>query len=123
MKLLLVSLLLVSASVVAFAADDASLTGKWQIKRIAAERESQLDCTFDQKNGDLTGTCNSDRGTVAISGKVEGKNVTWTHKTESEGGTVTVEYTGKIDSATKITGKVLAVEFSVEGEFTATRAK
>jgi len=123
MRTLLIVFLLAAAAVVAPAADDASLSGKWQIKRIAAERESQLDCTFNQKNGDLTGTCTSDRGTVAISGKVEGKTVTWTHKTDSEGGTVTVEYTGKIDSATRITGKVLAVEFSVEGEFTATRSK
>lgn len=124
MKIPLIALLLAAAAVPAPAADDASLTGKWQIQRSAAGNESQQDCTFTQKNGDLTGTCNStDRGTVEISGKVNGKNVTWTYKGESPGGPVTVIYTGTVESATRITGKVTAVEFSIEGDFTATRSK
>ena len=60
---------------------------------------------------------------VQISGKVDGKNVTWTYKGDSQGGPVTVVYTGTVESGSRITGKVLAVEFSIEGEFTATRAK
>jgi hypothetical protein len=52
---------------------------------------------------------------------VDDKNVTWTEKSESEGGPVTVVYKGTIESATKMTGKVTAVEFSIEGEFKATR--
>jgi hypothetical protein len=45
-------------------------------------------------------------------------------KSDSPGGPVTVVYTGTVDSgATKITGKVAAIEFSIEGEFTATRSK
>ena len=123
MRLVLLSLLLASAAVLAPAADDASLSGKWQIQRSAAGRESQLDCTFTQKNSDLTGSCSSDRGKVEISGKVDGKSVTWTHKSESEGGPVTVVYQGTVESATKITGKVTAIEFSIEGEFTATRSR
>jgi hypothetical protein len=60
---------------------------------------------------------------VQISGKVDGTKVTWTYKGESPGGVVTVVYTGTVESPLKITGKVTAVEFSIEGEFTATRAK
>jgi hypothetical protein len=123
MKTSLIAFLLAAAAVVAPAADDAALSGKWQIQRSAAGNESQQDCTITQKNSDLTGTCKDDRGTVEISGKVEGKNVTWTYKGDSPGGTVTVVYTGTVESASKITGKVAALEFSIEGEFTATRSK
>src|ERR1700732_1079059 len=99
MKISLIAFLLAAAAVIALAADDASLSGKWQIQRSAAGNESQQDCTFTQKNSDLTGTCNStDRGTVQISGKVDGKSVTWTYKGESPGGPVTVVYTGTIES-------------------------
>lgn len=110
------------AAVLAPAADDASLSGKWQVQRSAAGNESRQDCTFAQKNNDLTGTCHSDRGTVEIGGKVDGKSVTWSYKGDSPGGPVTVVYKGTIQSATKITGKVTAIEFSIEGEFTATRS-
>ena len=124
MKLPLTAFLLVASAALASAADDSSLTGKWQIQRSAAGNESQQDCTFTQKNSDLTGTCDSaDRPTVQISGKVDGKAVTWTYKGESPGGPVTVVYTGTVESANKVTGKVTAVEFSIEGDFTATRAK
>ena len=124
MKIPLIACLLAAAAVLASAADDASLSGKWQIQRSAAGNESQQDCTFTQKDRDLTGTCSAtDRETVQISGKVDGKRVTWTYKGESPGGPVTVVYTGAVESASKITGKVTAVEFSIEGDFTATRAK
>ena len=124
MRIPLVTFLLTAAAVVVPAADDSSLTGKWQIQRSAAGNESQQDCTFTQKDNDLTGTCTStDRGTVQISGKVDGKSVTWTYKGESPGGTVTVVHKGTVESSSKITGTLIAVEFSIEGEFTATRAK
>ena len=124
MKKPLIASSLAAAAVLALAADDASLSGKWQIQRSAAGNESQQDCTFTQTNSDLTGTCSAtDRETVQISGKVDGTRVTWTYQGESPGGPVTVVYTGTVESANKVTGKVTAVEFSIEGEFTATRAK
>lgn len=123
MKTLFLCFSLTASVIVALAADDASLNGKWQIQRNAGGNQSTQDCTFIQKDNGLTGTCTSDQGTVQISGKVAGKSVTWTYKGDSQGGPVTVVYTGTIDSATKITGTVIAVEFSVEGEFTATRSK
>ncbi|MBI2686640.1 MAG: hypothetical protein HYX27_10015 [Acidobacteria bacterium] len=122
MRVLLLSFLLASAAIAAPADDSVSLNGKWQIHRIAAGRESRQECTFTQKNNDLTGTCRSDQGTVEISGKVDGKKVTWTYKGQSEGGAVTVVYKGTMDSATKIIGTVSALEYGVEGEFTATQA-
>ena len=85
--------------------------------------KSRQDCTFTQKANDLTGTCSSDAGPVQITGKVDGKSVTWTYKGDSAGGPVTVVYKGTIDSVDRIAGTVTAVEFSIEGEFTATRSK
>ncbi len=122
MKTPFASLLLAAAGLLS-AADDATLTGKWQVQRSAAGNESRQDCTFTQKDNDLKGTCISDRGTVGISGKVAGKNVTWTYKSDSQGGLVTVNHKGTIESPDRITGTLTVVEYSVEGEFTATRVK
>jgi hypothetical protein len=107
----------------ALAADDTSLSGNWQVDSAAGGSQSRQACALTQKANELTGTCNSERGTVELKGKVDGKNVTWTYKTDSPGGLVTVVYKGTIDSADKMAGTLLAVEYSVEGEFTATRSK
>jgi hypothetical protein len=128
MKISLIAFLLAAAAAVAPAAEDVGLSGKWEIQRSAAGTESRQDCVITQKESALTGTCRDERGTVQMSGKVDGKHVTWSYKGESPGGPLTVVYNGTIvspenDSPEKITGKVLAVEFSIEGEFTATRAK
>jgi preprotein translocase subunit SecD len=72
---------------------------------------------------DVSGTCKSERGTVQFTGKVEGDRIEWGYKTESEGGPVTVVFKGKVASQDKMSGSVLAVEFSVEGEFSATRMR
>ncbi len=122
MRLFLLSFLLTSAAVVV-AGDNASLSGKWQIQYSIADREGKLGCTFTQKDSELTGTCTSDRGDLATTGKVEGKNVTWTYKTDSEGGPVTVVYKGIVEADGKIAGTIAAVEFGVEGEFKATSSK
>jgi hypothetical protein len=105
------------------AADGDSLSGRWLVHRSAGGNESQIDCAFTQKNNDLTGTCESDRGRLQLTGKLDGKLITWTHKSESPGGPVTVVYKGTVESTAKITGTLTAVEFAIEGEFTATRAK
>jgi hypothetical protein len=121
MKLSLLPLLL-SASAFAFTADP--LTGKWQIHNSIAGNESDQACTFTQKNEDLTGTCTSDQGgSVTISGKVDGKKVTWSYKSEYNGSPLTLSYEGKLESETKIVGTVNVAEFSVEGEFTANQSK
>jgi len=123
MKLLLASLLLASASVAAYAADDASIAGKWQIQTSVAGNESTYPCTFEHKESELTGGCSPELGAVQIKGKVEGKKVTWTYKTEYNGSPLTVTFKGTLDAAGKIAGSVVAEEYGVEGEFTATQPK
>ena len=75
------------------------------------------------KDKELTGTCNTDRGSVQITGKVDEKNVTWKYQSEYNGSPLTVSFKGTMDSATKIKGRVAAEEFGVEGDFTATQSK
>jgi len=123
MRPLFLVFLLAAVAVLVPAADDSSIAGNWQVHTSAAGREGKADCALVQKSGELTGTCTTDRGTVPIAGKVEGKRVTWTYKTDSEGGPVTVVFDGTAESADKMAGKVTALEFSIEGEFTATRSK
>ena len=118
MKRALLALLLLATT----AAEEASLSGKWKVKRSANGNDSEQECSITQKDGTLSGTCvSAGREPVKISGKVDGKSVTWTYKGDSPGGMVTVVYKGTLESANKISGTVTAVEFNVEGEFSATR--
>jgi hypothetical protein len=124
MKILYPGLLLISAAALAPAAYNPSLNGKWQVHNSIAGNESDQACTFTQKDADLTGSCSSENGTVTISGKINGKKVTWTYKSEYNGAPLTVAYDGVLDSAAaKISGSVNVPEFSADGEFTATQSK
>ncbi len=123
MKAMLRSLLLVSAAALVSAGDNPSLIGKWQVHNSISGNESDQTCTFTQKDSDLTGSCSSDNGPVDISGKVDGKKVTWAYKSEYNGTPLTVKYQGMVESATKITGSVNVPEFSADGDFTATQSK
>jgi hypothetical protein len=123
MRTLSLPFLLASAAVLAPAADNPSLTGNWQVHTSAAGNESDQACIFAQKDHDLTGSCNTNRGTVQISGKVDEKKVTWMYKSDYNGSPLTVTFNGTLNSTTKITGSVRAEEFGVEGEFSATLSK
>ncbi len=122
MKAFLSSLVLVSVAAVAPAADNSVVAGKWQVHISIAGNENDMTCTMAQKDSDLTGACNSDQGTVNISGKVDGKNITWIYKSEYNGGPITLTYKGTLAAANKISGTVTVEEYSVDGEFTATQA-
>jgi len=115
--------LLISIAVLAVAADNASVAGKWQVHTSIAGNDSDSTCTFTQKDSDLTGTCAGDQGGKDIRGKVDGKKISWSFKSEYNGSPLTVQYEGSLTTDDKITGTTTVPEYSVEGEFTATRAK
>jgi len=123
MKSLLSTVLFVPLAAAGLAADTASLSGNWQVHNSIAGNESDQTCTFTQKDAELTGTCKSEIGTVNLNGKVDGKKVSWVIKTEYNGGPLTLTYNGMLDAADKFNGTVNVEEYSVEGDFTATRAK
>lgn len=116
-------LLLISAAALITAANNPSLSGKWQVHNSIAGNESDQACTFTQKDNDLSGTCSSENGNVNITGKVDGKKVTWTYKSDYNGSPLTVNYEGTVNSDNKISGSVNVPEFSADGDFTATLSK
>ena len=101
----------------------AAVTGTWTVKADVSGNQSESNCTFTQKEADLAGSCTSDRGTVMITGKVDGKTVNWQFDTPYEGQTLTVYYSGTTQSAEKISGTINVQPMNVSGEFTATKAK
>ena len=100
-----------------------SVAGAWTVRADVSGNQSESNCTFTQNEADLTGTCNSDRGPVMITGKVDGKTVSWQFDTQYEGQTLTVYYSGTPQSAEKITGTINVQPMNVSGEFTATKTK
>ena len=118
MKTLLVTFLL---SVAASAVADTTLTGKWQVHTRISDRETDWSCAFTQSGSDLSGTCSADAGSGNVTGKIDGRKVTWTHKfNSSANGPITLNFRGALNSATDITGSVNVEEYGVDGEFTAT---
>lgn len=123
MKTLLLSCVLASMAALVSAAGNPLLDGKWQVHNSIEGNESDQACTFTQKDSNLTGSCTSDNGPVNVTGKVDGKKVTWSYKSEYQGTPLTVNYQGTLDSTNKITGSVNVPEFSADGDFTATQSK
>lgn len=123
MKTLLLSALMVCGAAASLAADNPSLTGKWKIHQSVMGNDSDSDCTFAQKDNDLTGSCTADQGSGKIIGKIDGNKVSWLYETEYNGSPLTVKFTGTVDSAGKIAGAVSVEQFGVDGEFTAMPAK
>ena len=124
MKLLVLSVVLASTSVLALAADSAPISGTWNIHINIAGNESDAVCTFTQKNTDLAGTCKSDSGEGKASGKVDGTKITWSYDSEYNGSPLTLKYVGTLDSAAnKIAGTVNVEQYGVDGDFTATLSK
>ena len=114
---------LVAAPALVAAADNVSVDGKWRVHDSIAGNESDSDCTFVQKVAELTGTCKTDQGSVTIAGKVDGKKVKWSYKSEFNGSPLTVVHEGTLSADNKITGTASVPEYSVDGDFTATQAK
>jgi hypothetical protein len=100
-----------------------SVAGPWTVRADVSGNQSESNCTFTQKEADLSGSCKSDSGTVMITGKVEGKTVSWQFDTLYEGQTLTVYYSGTSESAETIKGTVNVQPMNVSGEFTATKTK
>jgi hypothetical protein len=122
-RIALLALIALSTAAAQTPSQAPSVGGAWTVQADISGNQSESRCTFTQKDADLTGTCNSDRGSVMITGKVDGKTVNWQFDTQYEGQTLTVYYSGTSQSAEKITGTVNVQPMNVSGEFTATKTK
>jgi hypothetical protein len=124
MRTLFLSVLLASASALAVRADNVSLSGKWTIHLNVEGNESNPECTFIQKDSDLSGSCATENGDKPLAGKVDGQKITWSYDSEYEGTPLTVKFSGTIDSAaTKLVGSVSVEQFGVDGDFTGVPSK
>jgi len=121
MKTMLFSSFVVLAAL-ASAGENPSVNGKWQVHSSVAGNESDMVCTFTQKDDALSGSCTSDQGKFEITGTVNGNKVAWSYKSEYNGTPLTVKYDGTVDSATKMKGSADVPEFSAGGDFTATQS-
>jgi hypothetical protein len=111
----------VTVAVDVAAADAPSLAGKWKVHISIAGNEADLDCTFSQKEGQLTGSCTSEQASGPIKGSVDGNKAKWTMQNEKNN--TAIEYEGAVGSDGKITGKNNVPQYGVGGEFTAARVK
>ena len=122
MRLLIFSILLASAT--ALPAENSTLNGKWKVHTDIGGTQNDIVCTFTQKDDDLTGNCTSDDGDKPLTGKVDGKVITWAYKSEYEGTPLTVNYKGTLDAAAaKLSGTVNVPEFQADGDFSGVPAK
>lgn len=123
MKKSFIFTLIAAAAALTLAADTPSLTGKWTIHTSIAGSDSDMSCTFEQKEMALTGKCQGQQGEVVISGKIDGNKVSFSYKGDYQGTPLTVAYEGTYDPANGIKGGVGVAEFGVDGEFYATAVK
>lgn len=117
MKKIAVVALLAGAFAIAQAQDNSSITGKWKIHSSISGNESDATCAFVQSGTDLTGTCPGPGGEVKLTGKVDGKKLTWTYQIDYNGSPLTMKYEGTLDAG-KITGTVTVDPFGVSGDMT-----
>lgn len=113
MKLLLPLILLLAMPLAA-----ADVSGKWKAEVDVAGTVATPEFTFQQAGDKLTGTYKGMLGETGITGTVEGKKIRWVLKGNYGGDTITVIYTGTIESDTLIRG---SIDFGgqAEGTFTA----
>lgn len=103
--------------------EPAPVAGTWNVVANVGGTQSDQTCTFVQKDSELTGSCKGERGTYPVTGKVDGKSITWQFEVEYEGQKLIPVYTGTLESSDKIAGGVDVQGMGIGGEFTATRAK
>ena len=103
-------------------AADPSPLGKWNLDQSIAGNQGSMVCTFEQGESGLAGRCESPQLKSAVTGKIDGKTITWTLKSEYQGSPLTLSYSGTFDGE-KIKGTVTVPEYSVDGEFAASRAE
>ena len=117
------SFVLAFGAAVAAGAQSPGVDGRWDVHATVGGTVSDMTCTFTLKDAELTGKCSTDQYAHDVTGKVDGKTVTWQFNTPWEGQTLTVTYTGTLEAADTMKGTVDVQPLSVTGDFTATRVK
>jgi hypothetical protein len=90
------------------AQEPAKVAGKWEMSYTLAPppgkegepRTITNTLTFEQKGEELTGTIASQRGEAPLTGTIKGKDIKFSVTRETPRGTMTTEYTGKVEGDT-----------------------
>jgi len=97
---------------------DPSLTGSWKLSLNVNGNSYDMLCNFQQDGEKLSGSCKSSESENPLSGQIQGQKITWQHQTPYNGETLTLTYTGTINSATEIKGTLDVQPYAVTGDFT-----
>lgn len=123
-KLLLPSLVLFAASVVAPAfGATTNIAGQWKVHNSIAGNESDQDCTFAVAEKKITGSCKSQDRTVDVTGNIDGNKVSWKYEVDFNGSTLTLVYTATLGETEKVAGEVEVQPMGIKGDFSASPAK
>jgi hypothetical protein len=110
--------LLLTSTALLFAAD---VNGKWTATQTFGDRTIESTMTFKAEGTKLTGTVSGRRGDTEIQdGKIEGDNISFTVKRQTQKGDFTSNYKGTV------AGDEIKFKMSMsdrESEFTAKRVK
>lgn len=120
MKNILVTLFSLTCVSLALAAD-VNITGVWKVDSETVGNTSSALMPFKQDGTKLTATMKSAEGKeMTVTGKVEGKKVTWSFTSDWEGNPLTITYVGTLDDAgVKMTGTSDVQPMGIEGSFVA----
>lgn len=92
--------LAVAISLPLMAQEPAKVAGKWEFSFQGPQGPITQTLTLEQNGADVKGTMASQRGEVPVTGKVSGKNITFSITRETPRGTMTTEYKGTVDGDT-----------------------
>jgi hypothetical protein len=95
------------------------MAGKWKVHQSIAGNENDSACNFTQTGNDLAGQCGAGFGGSKVTGKIDGKKVTWSSHAQYNGTELTMKYEGTLDAG-KVTGTLTIDPMGVSGDFTAT---
>ena len=115
MKKMFLSCILVFSASSGVAAYAQELTGDWNIHNAIGGSDSDMKCTFTQKeraDWDLQGRFRP----LNITGTVDDKKLTWKYDTDYNGQTLTLVYKATFDNPAKITGSVDVQPMDVTGD-------
>jgi hypothetical protein len=110
-------LLLLIVSV--FPAVAADITGKWSIDGSMNGNPISFDCTFEQKEHTVTGSCKGYDLASPVTGAVSGEGIRFSIVYNFAGVPYTCTYTGRLTSDTELKGSVTVAGIDgSRGEFT-----
>jgi hypothetical protein len=100
-----------------------SITGKWVLKGDVVGNPLNTTCDIKQSDAKLTGVCVNEQGeSHAITGEVKDGTITFQHGGDYQGEALTIIYSGKLETPTRLKGTITVRPFDASGTFTATPA-